>query len=170
MACHSHFHGVTACVKNNYVCFEFPSIFLYKLSDTFFYKNIPILVKFDISDNKKVWIRTLKRNVLLDMCFSQRDCSATLYSTQEIPQTSTSALHLLISYFTLNIFWSLSVDANSKMVFISWRYIYMCFILFHSNEKKGNSNCAGDLYLCFPTAEIKAQKSNIWVFFLFFFF
>lgn len=79
MACHSHFHGVTACVKNNYICFEFPSIFLYKLSDTFFYKNIPILAKFDISDNKKCvdqntkeewfwWICAIPREIVQQPC------------------------------------------------------------------------------------------------------
>lgn len=39
-----------------------------------------------------------------------------------------------------------------------------------SDEKRGNSNCAGDLYLYFLTVEIKDQESNFTVFFLFFFF
>lgn len=38
-----------------------------------------------------------------------------------------------------------------------------------SDEKRGNSNCAGDLYLYFLTVEIKDQESNFTVFCCFFF-
>lgn len=36
-----------------------------------------------------------------------------------------------------------------------------------SDEKRGNSNCAGDLYLYFLTVEIKDQESNFTVCFFF---
>lgn len=100
MTCQSHFHGLITCVKNNHLCFEFLSIFPYKLSDTFFYKNVLILLKLQANDEdtrEKMCIRALKRNVSAGYVhFPER-----LFNSLEFEQgyTDSSALHLLISYF-----------------------------------------------------------------------
>lgn len=101
MTCYSHFHGVIACLSNNYLCFKFLSIFPYKLSDTFFYRNVIILVKLTFQTRRKMCIRVLKRNGFAGYVLCPEKLFNSLVFYPRDTQIPTPALISHLTYFDL---------------------------------------------------------------------